>query len=86
MSDTPESDRAMFDCQPGNPMIKDGSWVVRVQEMRRMERERDEARALVKKAVTNLGHNRVCPGAFRPQDCKCGYMGLLYEVEGWEKL
>lgn len=48
---------------------------------RRMERERNEAREMLRKAVANLSHGHECLGSLRPNDCQCGYMGLLYVVE-----
>ena len=48
---------------------------------KRLERERNEAREMLRKAVANLSHGRECQGSLRPNDCQCGYMGLLYAVE-----
>lgn len=47
--------------------------------------QRDEARKLFIEAVSNLRHGDKCEGAFRPNNCKCGYMGLLYEAERFQK-
>ena len=55
--------------------------VVPVSFAERLECERNEARDMLRKAVANLSHGRECQGSLRPNDCQCGYMGLLYAVE-----
>jgi hypothetical protein len=53
------------------------------REAARLKSERNEARDMLRKAGTNLGHGYECRGALRPHDCRCGYMGLLYAVENF---
>ena len=59
--------------------------VVRVSFAERLECERNEARDMLRKAVANLSHGSECLGSLRPNDCQCGYMGLLYAVEKMRK-
>ena len=59
--------------------------VVRVSFAERLECERNEARDMLRKAVANLSHGIECLGSLRPNDCQCGYMGLLYAVEKMRK-
>ena len=75
MSDTPET----------NAVWEDKSRNI-LGHAKTMERERDHARGLLRKAVESLSHAPGCEGAFRPHDCPCGYMGLLYEVEKFSRL
>lgn len=77
-SDTPETDEEAFVATYDYWESVD---VVRISVSERLERERNEARNMLRKAVDNLSHGYECRGALRPNDCRCGYMGLLYAVE-----
>lgn len=77
-SDTPETDAEAFVATYDYWESVD---VVRISFAERLERERNEARDMLRKAVANLSHGYECPGALRPNDCRCGYMGLLYAAE-----
>ena len=77
-SDTPETDAEAFVATYDYWESVD---VVIISVAERLERERNEARSLLRKAVANLRHGYGCEGALRPNDCRCGYMGLLYAVE-----
>jgi hypothetical protein len=52
-----------------------------LQHAQKMERERNEAHQLLRKAIDGLSHGNGCQGSLRPNDCRCGYMGPLYTVE-----
>ena len=78
---TPETDEEAF--------IAYDYWgavdVVLVSFAERLECERNEARDMLRKAVANLSHGSECLGSLRPNNCQCGYMGLLYAVEKMRK-
>ena len=77
-NETPETDEEAFVATYDYWETVD---VVLVSFAERLERERNEAREMLRKAVANLSHGRECQGSLRPNDCQCGYMGMLYAVE-----
>ena len=77
-NETPETDEEAFVATYDYWETVD---VVLVSFAERLECERNEAREMLRKAVANLSHGSECQGSLRPNDCQCGYMGLLYAVE-----
>ena len=78
LNETPETDEEAFVATYDYWETVD---VVLVSFAERLERERNEAWDMLRKAVANLSHGRECSGALRPNNCQCGYMKLLYAVE-----
>lgn len=65
---TPITDAAKFDCQPGNPMLPKGSWVVPLAIAEQLERDKTEALKVAGEALNYIGHSSSTP---QKQKHKC---------------